>query len=124
MYIRFRALTRNITNKGPQIVAAAVAAQLVHANQLAERLREYPPPKVPTTYERTGDLGRAWEVHGPRITGSGVITSIVNSMYYAEWVQGDEQQEQHEETGWLKANDATEREVYAKRLQQAINKVL
>lgn len=122
---RFRALTRNIEIKPAAVIAAAVRAQVDHANDvvLAE-VRPYPPPKVPTTYERTNNLFRAWVVSGPRVTGSGVVTSIYNTMRYFKWVSGNEQQEQHEATGWKLLSESLHRDIYRKSLQAAINRVI
>lgn len=128
MPVRWRAFTRGTALKSAAMIASVATAQRVHAEKQVKVIKQYPGPKVPTTYERSGHLEKAWVVSGPRINASGIITSIYNTMFYSNWVhgneQGEDQQEQHEETGWKLAADYLEREVYRDSIQKAITNAL
>jgi hypothetical protein len=73
--------------------------------RVAEKLQHYPPPPPNSTYERTGDLGRAWAVsadaRGTNLYQDRVSVEMKNDMAYAGWVQGvGTQTQQHQRTGW------------------------
>lgn len=120
--IRFRAFTRAITLKPHAAIAAAAAAQKAHAHKVAKEASTYPPEKAGSNYVRTGELGKAYDVRGPSITASGISTRIVNNIYYFGYVQGEDQQLQHAQTGWKRLIDLADRETYHRAIYEAVSR--
>lgn len=73
-------------------------------------LADYP-PQPPTTYRRTGTLGRRW-TDDMQIDslGDGIQGTIGNNTEYGPWVQSDQfQTRRHRDTGWITDKQALER---------------
>jgi len=67
-----------------------------------QTLKIYPPVPPQSTYIRTGELRRGWDVTVNRYAGE---AAIVNRTEYAKWVIGKEQTRFHGRTGWLRLAD-------------------
>lgn len=107
-----------------KIVGAVGAAQRAHAEHVVAQARVYPPEKAGSDYVRTGDLGDSFVVRGPSFSASGISTRITNTVSYFGYVMGDEQQQQHADTGWQKLQDRAERQRYRQVIQEAIHHAL
>src|SRR6266851_7782383 len=98
-----RGFQRVWTNLGPMM------AEL--AERVEQRIKTYPPPPPGSTYQRTGDLGRAWAIgvdaRGTNLYQDRASVEMTNTVtgpdgqHYAGWVQGPgTQTRQHQQTGW------------------------
>lgn len=119
--------------KSPKLMETAVKRQLPKIRRSAiEQLQQQPPPaKKPIQwtsekqrraffatngfgrgipYRRTGALVEAWDVVAVFTPDSGSIT-IENNAPSATYVIGDDQQQFHANTGWIKADDILIEEV-------------
>lgn len=104
--------------------------------EVRRELMEYPPPKTPTTYTRTGELRRGWAEASLDISADGTEGTIVNEVPYAGYVQGprkfkglDEdviggneviQTNMHAQTGWKSVSDVARKT--APRFRQIMNR--
>lgn len=86
------------------------------AGGMIRRMADYPPQR-PTTYRRTGTLGRNWRLRGPRRTGNAIIAEAVNNTPYAVHVEGPRrgskgrrQATVMRNKGWQNVTDETVRE--------------
>ena len=62
-------------------------------------------PESQTAYVRSGDLGKAWTVRGPRFTGGALVARVGNRKVYAGKVQGPRQEPRFKELGWQTTTD-------------------
>lgn len=108
---RLRALANNAIDLVKQ-------AQLETARHIVDDLKDNYSTAIPgETYERTGDMGASWEIHGPYETTNGNIqTDIENHVTdkvgreYSGLVQGSGGEEgsqtfRHEGAGWRSIDD-------------------
>lgn len=56
-------------------------------------------------YQRTGNLGKSWQVSSKAL-GEGMSITTENTAPYAQYVVGSFQQTFHADTGWVKADPA------------------
>lgn len=74
-----------------------------------QNLKPYPPVPPASTYQRTKELFRSWDVLSDRraatVTTAAGVTSNVD---YAEWVVGEGQRDFHAAAGWVKLPDHEE----------------
>lgn len=59
-------------------------------NVVKDRLATYPEPARGQTYRRTGTLGRSWT--GPDVDTDGLSGKIGTGLFYAKFVQGEDEQ--------------------------------
>lgn len=67
-----------------------------------QTLKPYPPKPPQSTYVRTGELRRAWDVVVNRRAGE---VAIKNTRDYAPYVIGERQVSFHKRTGWLRLSE-------------------
>ena len=83
--VRFEAILPSRYHS-PKVAAKALDEVLKAFGVTAQReLKKYP-PQQPTTYVRTGTLGRNWEAY---TLLSGKSVTLQNTVPYSGWVQGD-----------------------------------
>lgn len=120
--VRFRALTANSKQiRTEKLLSDVKSHQKQWAHKAIRRLQQYPPPPPDSRYERTGDLGAGWKPSGPTVSGSGIITRIINDVSYAEFVYGDEVgdgQAYMHRGRWITIPQAIEREEYMDGLRR------
>ena len=63
-----------------------------------QNLKPYPPVPSGSTYQRTKELFRAWDVLANRREA---WSKIINTISYARYVIGDDQQWYHDAAGWI-----------------------
>ncbi len=91
-----------------------------------EKLSSYPTAQTP--YRRSGELGRKWDVDGPKHTGNDLIIKVGNNAGHAPIVQGPtsgngpQQSARFKELGWRNVTDVS-KEVFNQH-KPAIVKVL
>jgi len=72
---------------------------------MQQKLKPYPPVPPQSTYIRTRELFRSWDVLANRRQA---WAKIINTVAYAEWVVGQRQVSFHATTGWPKLPDHEE----------------
>ncbi len=88
--MRFQAITAKTAPIGTDNLANLIQAQLGatgFAGAMIRRMADYPAQR-PTSYRRTGSLGRNWRMRGPRNTGNQIIVEATNTTGYAVFVEG------------------------------------
>lgn len=75
---------------------------------LQNKLTQYPPARVGSKYERTGDLGRFWTVGTGETSPVRVTRKLGNRKEYAPWVQSRLLQAGVHRGRWLTEVDAVE----------------
>jgi hypothetical protein len=119
---------RAIANNAIELVKQA--QEQVAENIVQDLKDNYATAEPGETYERTGDMGASWEIHGPYIAGNGnVQTDITNIVtdsrgrHYSGLVQGPTGEEgtqtfRHEEAGWRSIDD-----IKADHIREQTNRV-
>lgn len=120
----FEAIERDL-GKSPRLFETAIKRQNTRfKRRILKVLRQYPgPPSYPIRwkserqrryvmaklrrennlpYQRTGRLRQGWKVDN-RITPGGGYIEVFNEVPYARFVQGDDAQPFHLDTGWTQA---------------------
>ncbi len=124
--IRFRALTANSRQiRTAGLVNGFRNAQTQWAKGVKAELVKYPPPIPSSSYVRTGDLGRGWQITGPNMSPSGLVTRVNNSVEYVGWVYGDEAGEGQaavHEGRWPLIAEVVDREGYLRLLREVVEK--
>lgn len=71
---------------------------------MQDKIATYPGPRAGSTYRRTRRLGNSWtSLIG--YTSAGIQGKIGNVTEYGPFVQGEQQQWYHRETGWKTTSD-------------------
>lgn len=78
--------------------------------EMVKRMAKYPPQR-PTTYRRTGNLGRGWKASF-RAEGGHLVSDAVNDVGYAPFVEGPNQTSVMKSKGWQNL-DHEAKEVHA-----------
>lgn len=124
--MRLEAITADNAPIGTDNIDALVQQYLGasgFAGAMISRMARYPAQR-PTTYRRTGDLGRNWRLRGPRRSGTRIIAEAVNNIPYAVYVEGprtggrgQRQTDVMRRKGWQNVTDETRREWPRHRLR-------
>ena len=85
---RFRPIKPKRPPIKPPSTLKMLAALSVVGRDLQARMAKYPPKKSGGTYKRTGTLGRAWTMEGPKVKGQDLVVIVGNKVVYAGFVQG------------------------------------
>jgi hypothetical protein len=101
--------------KIPKRAAGAIvrvnAALTLYAFDAQSLISNY--PEQQTAYIRTGELGRAWTIAGPKVRGQDIFVLVGNKKPYAGKVQGRDQEELFKGFGWPNITD-TNKKVWAR----------
>lgn len=87
--LRVRAITprRLPMATNTEDLARRALGQLGFAGDMVRDMADYP-TQQPTTYRRTGTLGREWTFSGPARTPTGIGVLVYNPVGYAVYVEG------------------------------------
>lgn len=86
----------------------------------------YPAERPGQRYRRTGDLGRGWDVDGPKDVGGQLLTQVTNRMKYSKFVHGDQlgrYQSWFHAGRWKKLREMSQKRMpeYRRRMVQAVD---
>lgn len=85
------------------------------AKGIKDAAAKYPPPRG---YQRTGKLGRGWEVEEQKLKATSLIQQIYNDVAYAKKVQGQGSQSPIHEGYWQTDEDVALQ--YEKEIELAV----
>lgn len=105
-----------IANEGIERQIQSLIGGAGFAGSMIRRMADYPPQR-PTSYRRTGTLGRNWRMVGPRVTANAIIAEARNNTQYVVHVEGPKagakgrrQVAVMRERGWPNITDAAQAE--------------
>lgn len=89
---------------------------------LSGKMKKYPPTPPASTYRRTRNLGKRWDIDVRRDS-----VKVFNIAEYAPYVQGDQDQAWfHRRTGWQRLKETAKKEMgeIVKALKKQVDRIL
>lgn len=105
MSIGFQAIVPKLP-KNATLTKAKITRELQQwAGRTHKRVATYP-TQQPTTYRRTGTLGRRW-IHYYGTESGNLVAIVSNNVPYAQWVQDEDRQSRvMKAKGWITVQEA------------------